>query len=119
MASAMAVFAALLLLAAISAAGAGAIRNFTFSGSEGIPQATDCAVRAAAWAYGRKLQPAKGECRPPGDLLSFPWITTTRTIIYSDLLHTLCVGERWNDSAALAKVSSAGCSTRCSWRPAA
>merc|ERR1719174_2605412 len=36
------------------------MRNLTFSGSPaGVPQTTDCAIRRAAWAYGRKLQPRK------------------------------------------------------------
>eukprot|EP01048_Picozoa_sp_COSAG05_P005358 COSAG05_NODE_316_length_11576_cov_16.975342_1_plen_317_part_00 len=47
----------------------GIMRNFTFSGSDSIPQATDCAVRAAAWAYGKKLQPTKGAFRALFDAL--------------------------------------------------
>ena len=36
------------------------MRNFTFSGSPaGVSQATDCAIRRAAWAYGKKLLPRK------------------------------------------------------------
>ena len=35
----------------------GAMRNLTFSGSPpGLSEATDCAVRQCAWAYGKKLQ---------------------------------------------------------------
>jgi hypothetical protein len=48
---------------------ASGMRNFTFSGSDAIPQASDCAVRTAAWQYGRKLQPQKGSFRTLFDAL--------------------------------------------------
>ena len=56
-------------VSSVSSEYSGIMRNFTFSGSDSIPQATDCAVRAAAWAYGKKLQPTKGAFRALFDAL--------------------------------------------------
>ena len=57
-----------IVLGVLLTSSSGTMRNFTFGGSDAIPQATDCAVRAAAWAYGKSLAPKKAgfvSIRPP------------------------------------------------------